>query len=78
MHTTLLGSCGLRTAAQQHGRRGQVLGRPPEEWWCVGNTDFPFKQGLLTQGRARFKHGELLMMNFGAPNIIVALWFELD
>jgi hypothetical protein len=22
-----------------------------------GNTDFPFKQGLLTRGRARFKHG---------------------
>jgi hypothetical protein len=35
-HTPLLGGCGLRTAAQQHGRRGQVLGRPPEEWWCVG------------------------------------------
>jgi hypothetical protein len=22
-----------------------------------GNADFPFKQGLLTRGRARFKHG---------------------
>jgi hypothetical protein len=22
-----------------------------------GNTNFPFKQGLLTRGRARFKHG---------------------
>jgi hypothetical protein len=35
-HTPLLGGCRLRATAQQHGRRSQVLGRPPEEWWCVG------------------------------------------
>jgi hypothetical protein len=40
-----------------------------------GNTDFPFKQGLLTRGRARFKHRTV---NFRAPNVFVTLWFELD
>jgi hypothetical protein len=34
-HSSLLGSCRLRAAAQQHGRSDKVLGRPPEERRCV-------------------------------------------
>jgi hypothetical protein len=30
-HPSLLGGCRLRAAAQQHGRSGEVLRRPPEE-----------------------------------------------
>jgi hypothetical protein len=35
-HSSLLGSCRLRAAAQQLGRGGKVLGRPPEERRCIG------------------------------------------
>jgi hypothetical protein len=33
-----------------------------------GNVDFPFEQGLLARGRARFKHGEMLTVNFRQPS----------
>jgi hypothetical protein len=36
VHSPLLGGCRLRAAAQQHGRDGEVLGRPPEKLRCVG------------------------------------------
>jgi hypothetical protein len=42
-----------------------------------GNADYPFKQGLLTRGRARFKHGGMLTVNFRQPRAHVILWFEL-
>jgi hypothetical protein len=35
-HTPLLGGCGFRATAQQHGRSGKVLGRPSEGRRCVG------------------------------------------
>jgi hypothetical protein len=35
-HPSLLGGRCLRTAVQQHGCIGEVLRRPPEEWWGVG------------------------------------------
>jgi hypothetical protein len=43
---------------------------PRHEWLSAGttleaNADFPFKQGLITRGRARFKHGSMLTVDFG-------------
>jgi hypothetical protein len=35
-YSSLLRGCWLRAAAQQHGRGGQVLGRPTEKWRYVG------------------------------------------
>jgi hypothetical protein len=33
-----------------------------------GNADFPFKRGLLTRGRARFKHGVDVEGEFLSPS----------
>jgi hypothetical protein len=35
-HSSLLRGRRLRAAAQQHGRSGKVLGRPPKKWRCIG------------------------------------------
>jgi hypothetical protein len=43
-----------------------------------GNADFPLSKDYLLKDEQGLSMGEMLTVNFGAPNIFVTLWFELD
>jgi hypothetical protein len=47
--------------------------------WSLGNTSNSSTMGKHPQAALMIVDPHILMMvNFGAPNILVALWFELD
>ena len=43
-----------------------------------GNADFPISKDYLLEDEQGLSMGEMLTVNFGAPNIFVTLWFRFD